>query len=744
MRILVIFTAAFAAACLLCAYLFSPVIAAISAAVFAAAAVMPALIKGLKHRKALFLLLSGLAFGFLYFSVYSAVLVSPAEGLCGENQGIEITVCSYPEESYSGFRYDGRISCPGPDIRCILYNESSGLLPGDVVSVTADVQSAEKSKYSSGVYLTVYASKAEVLSGGNLNLTGIGSVMASRVKQIIFSVFPEDTSAFAEALITGDKSELSGEARLYSALKTSGLAHIVAVSGMHLSFLISVLSIFVKNRRRRAVSGILLILFFMVFTGFSPSVCRAGIMYIFVLCADFTRREADPLTSLFAALLLLLLVNPYSCAGVSLQLSFLSSLGIILMSGRIYRTLARPFSKLGKISGRIILPIISILSVTAAALLFTVPVTALYFGSISLCAPLASLLVMGVMSAAFILCACACALGFIWLPAASLAAHAASLILRYISKAAIFTAGLPFSAAYTSNKWVIVWLVCTYVIVLSVIIVRLPLRRCILPACISAAALCAAVILPVLFSGGAALTMTALDVGQGQCIVITSSDFTAVVDCGSSSGENAGSIAVSYLLGRGIDNIDILILTHYHADHINGTDELLSAVGASTVILPPPEDSTQRDDELIELAGEVGSRVIFSDEFLSVNMGDSVLSIYPPIAGKSENERCTAILCSENDFDILITGDMPAYCEMQLIDAWPLPDIEVLVAGHHGSATSTSEQLLQAVKPETAVISVGENSYGHPSPELLTRLSEYGAAVFRTDISGDITISAAS
>lgn len=742
MRILVIFTSAFALACLLCSYLFTPVVAAISAAVLALAAVTPVITKKLKHRKALFLIFAGLSFGFLYFSVYSTLLVSPADRLCGENQSLEITVCSYPEESYSGFRYDGKISRPGPDIRCTLYNESSDFLPGDVVSVTADVQSSERSKYSSGIFLTVYAEKAEVVSSGRLNLTIIGTIMTSRVKQIIVSVFPPDTYAFAEALITGDKSELSDEAQLYNALKTTGLAHIVAVSGMHLSFLISVLSIFVKNRRRRAVSGIFLILFFMVFTGFSPSVCRAGIMYIFVLCADFTRREADPLTSLFAALLLLLLVNPYSCAGVSLQLSFLSSLGIILMSGRIYRALARPFSKLGNVLCRLILPIISILSVTASALLFTVPLTALYFGCISLCAPLAALFIMGVISAAFILCACACALGFVWLPAASLAASAASFILRYISKAAIFTAGLPFSSAYTSNKWVIVWLACTYAIILSAIIVRLAPRRCILPACISAIGLCAAIILPVVFSADASLTMTALDVGQGQCIVITSGEYSAVIDCGSSSGENAGSIAVSYLRSHGIDNIDILILTHYHADHINGVAELLSSINTATVILPPPEDYTQRDDELIALAGDIGSHVIFSDEFMSVNMGDSVFRIYPPIAGKSENERCTAVLCSENDFDILITGDMPAYCEMQLIDAWPLPDIEVLVAGHHGSATSTSEQLLQAVKPETAVISVGENSYGHPSPELLTRLSQYGSAVFRTDISGNVTISA--
>ena len=87
---------------------------------------------------------------------------------------------------------------------------------------------------------------------------------------------------------------------------------------------------------------------------------------------------------------------------------------------------------------------------------------------------------------------------------------------------------------------------------------------------------------------------------------------------------------------------------------------------------------------------------------------------------------------------------MPAYCEMLLIDTYKLPDIEVLIAGHHGAETSTCTQFLNAVKPEAVVISVGENNYGHPSDELLLRLSEFGAAVFRTDISGNITISSKS
>ena len=104
------------------------------------------------------------------------------------------------------------------------------------------------------------------------------------------------------------------------------------------------------------------------------------------------------------------------------------------------------------------------------------------------------------------------------------------------------------------------------------------------------------------------------------------------------------------------------------------------------------------------------------------------------------NEGGLSVLCSENEFDALITGDMSAESERRLVASEKLPDIELLVAGHHGSGNSTSSELLHAVKPETAIVSVGYNKYGHPSPETLERLALNGIMVYRTDQVGSITI----
>ena len=123
-----------------------------------------------------------------------------------------------------------------------------------------------------------------------------------------------------------------------------------------------------------------------------------------------------------------------------------------------------------------------------------------------------------------------------------------------------------------------------------------------------------------------------------------------------------------------------------------------------------------------------------------LGFGNGTLTVYPPVSYLSDNEACLTVLASFGDYDILATGDISISAERLLLQWYELPDIELLVAGHHGSRNATSMELLQATRPELVVISVGENSYGHPSPETLARIEASGAAVLRTDRSGTITI----
>ena len=142
------------------------------------------------------------------------------------------------------------------------------------------------------------------------------------------------------------------------------------------------------------------------------------------------------------------------------------------------------------------------------------------------------------------------------------------------------------------------------------------------------------------------------------------------------------------------------------------------------------------------LAEEKGIETLFLAEDADVTFGESALRIYAPLGSGGANEEGLSVLCTAGDFDGLITGDMNDTVEKRLAKYGSLPDLELLVAGPHGSKYATSEELLLATRPELAVISVGYNTYGHPAPETLERLAAAGCAIYRTDWSGTVTITA--
>ena len=158
------------------------------------------------------------------------------------------------------------------------------------------------------------------------------------------------------------------------------------------------------------------------------------------------------------------------------------------------------------------------------------------------------------------------------------------------------------------------------------------------------------------------------------------------------------------------------------------------------IYLPESTADQSNLDELLRLAAEESAEVIFVSETVTFSSGKASLTLYPPLGSGTSNDEGLFALCSYEDFDLLITGDADSFVEQMLVKYYPIPDLELLMVGHHGSKHSTSAQLLEVLRPELAVISVGYNSYGHPADETLERLASLGAQVRRTDLDGPITI----
>jgi competence protein ComEC len=746
MRRLVLFTSFFAAG-LFAAVYFLPERAVLPAAGVCAVLIFLFLFFKNNARKRVFIIFLALTLSLAYFECFRLVSASPAKSLAGEAENLRAVVLSPPSET------DKFISCriklypkDGKTAKAELYTHVSGLEIGDVIEISGTVSDAGGDSgtyrnyyYSNGVYLTVFTDNVVKTGEKSGSITLLPAKASNYVSDRIRDIFPRTTGDFAVSLITGDRYAFTADSQTAYNFSTTGLYHIIAVSGMHLTFLLALPMLFLRNKRRFALFAIPLTVFYMAFTGFTPSICRAGIMEITLMCSYLFRREADSLTSLFTALLVLLAINPYSIASVSLQLSFLSMLGLILLSQRIYNGIhVRLPEKLQ--SSRIVTYILSGMSASLSVTIFIVPAVAFYFGNISLISPLASFVVVTVLSVAYPLCIAACTAGIIYLPIGTVLAVPASFLLTAIMKTVTFFAGIPFASVTTESPYVLVWLVFVYLLGIICAAARVPAGHLKVPIGISAAFLIAVFALPAVAGNTGVTEVTFLDVGQGLCTVIEKGDLVTMVDCGSSSNGDAGETAVNFLRSRGKNTVDLLILTHYHDDHTNGLDYLLSALKVKTVAAPAPtvDDGSEN---IISLAKSHGLDIKYISEDTSAEMDGCKISIFAPLMGEGENERCLSVLVTQEDFDVLITGDMPEAGELMLIESTLLPDIEVLSVGHHGSATSTHELLLDAVTPEAAVISVGENSYGHPAEETLARLDARDISVFRTDIYGNITVS---
>ena len=685
----------------------------------------------------------GCAVGFMVFFGYDLVKLQPAARMDGETREVTIRVSGYSWESDYGIAADGTLELENRRYKVRFYlNEERELEPGDVVRIRAQLRLTDEGgdreptfHRTSGILLLAYPrGDAELLPPEERKLRDLPAHWAERLKGIIEESFPEDTFAFAKALLLGDKSDLTWlQSREFS---ISGISHVVAVSGLHVSILFGFLGMVTGKRRfLMLLLGVPVLLCFGAMAGFTASVTRAVIMQMLFLLALAVNREYDPPTALSFAALVILTQCPLSIGGIGFQLSFASVAGIFLFYPRLSGWLKNWLPGKGKtLRGRLERWFTASVSVTLSATVMTVPLVAVHYGVVSLVGVVTNLLVLPVVSLTFYGVMAVCAVGCFHSGAAAVLAEIVSVPIRYVLAVAGKLGTLPLAAVFTVNPYIVIWLVFVYGLIFWLLLSRK--KRPGLLFGLSAAGLCVSLMLSFLEPMTCEYRVTVLDVGQGQCIVLQSEGNTFLVDCGGGRGEAAADTAAEFLLSQGITRIDGLILTHYDRDHAEGAQYLPHWVEIERVYLPETEDA----DGCREGAWRAAEEQIVIDGDIEIAFGDAVIRIFPAKRINSGNDSCATVLFTREKCDTLITGDLSADAERQLLEDYDLPDLEVLLVGHHGSKYSTCEELLDATAPDVAIISVGtDNGYGHPTQEVLDRLTKAGCAVYRTDLHGTIT-----
>ena len=739
MRVLMWFTIGFAAACALSIYLGVSAwfcVLTVLAAVFLFVLKRPVA----KVTAVIFL---GFTVGLLWTEGYNQFYLDYARNCDGKKIQATAIVTDYSYDTDYGVAADGQTELNGKKFKIRLYYpKDTNLKPGDRLEgefrfrlTTDDSLQGGTYHQGDGIFLLAYVDeKAVVTRAFERETRFFGAYLRNRISGMLCNVFPEDCLGFVNALFLGDSSLLDYETD--TNFKLSGIRHVIAVSGLHVSILMSVVYIFsARNRYISALIGVPLLFVFAAIVGFTPSVVRACIMQGLVLLALFFNKEYDPPTALAFAVLSMLGVNPMVIVSVSFQLSCGCLVGIFLFYERINQYLLRVLKvpKGKSVKGKLIHWFSGSVSITISTMVATTPLSAAYFGTVSIVGVLTNLLTLWVVSFVFCGIGLACVAGLIWMPMARVIAWVVSVPARYVILVANILADIPFSAVYTCSVYVVLWLAMCYLLLSAFLACKRKYPK-LLVSC-----LLIGLVLAIAFSwlepGGENYRVTVFDVGQGQSILIECDNKRYLVDCGGDSNRTTADTVSQSLLSRGITRLDGVFVTHYDEDHAGALPLLLTSVPADTLYLPDIEDTGTVRNDL--------SRMHTDIEWISFRRTlwlDNVK--FTMIPGKHEtddNQRSMCILFQMENCDILITGDRNEEGEKALLNDIQLPEVDLLVAGHHGSATATGLELLTATKPKAAVISVGaDNSYGHPSKDVLYRLKLFECSVWRTDLDGTV------
>jgi competence protein ComEC len=583
--------------------------------------------------------------------------------------------------------------------------------------------------------LLVSARAPELVARPDVWWRGAGAVRSAIREAVAHR--PADQAALVPALVDGDDAGLSTS--LEEDFRTTGLTHLTAVSGTNLTLVVGFLLVVARWCRVRGrwlyAVGAVGIVGFVLLARTEPSVLRAAVMGSVGLLALGGNGRNRAIRALGVAVLVLLLVQPRLAVSAGFALSVLATAGIVLLAPGWRDALSRWLPRW----------LAEAIAVPAAAQLACTPLVAAISGQVSLVAVIANLLVAPVVGPATV---CGLAAGLVTLasgPLGQLLGTVAGWCVSWIILVARRGADLPAASTEWHTGAVALAVLSAICIALAVVGPRVLRRRAAGLACGVLVVVAVAVPLPTPGWPVDGWVLAMCDVGQGDALVVRAgSSAGIVVDAGPDPP------AVDACLSRlEVSQVPLVVLTHFHADHIDGLAGVLDGrqVGAiaSTRVLDPTEGVA----DVLATAEAQGLAVAAATQGLTRDVGDVHLQTLWPTPGAMlsgsgdgslANDASVVLLVEVQGVRILLTGDVEPPGQAALARWLPEIDIDVLKVPHHGSRYQDLEWLT-SLDAETALVSVGaDNYYGHPSTEVLDALAAGGAEVHRTDLEGDLLV----
>lgn len=617
-------------------------------------------------------------------------------------------------------------------INMYLYT-SERLMLGDVVKFESKLRHGNikrnESDFNEELYFKTKKIKYKVFSDEVLVCGKTSSLQISinkiseKIQSIIYNIYNEKDAGIITAMVIGDKTGL--DSKIYETYRQAGIVHIIAISGLHISILATILLFLLKPFGRYVPPIILLIFlaFYSILTGCSVSIVRASIMMLFYIMGGLISRRYDILSSAAVTCCILLCYNPYYIYDLGFQYSFISVFAIGLTT-----EILNKYNIKNKF--------IALFIISLAVSLATKPITMYNFYYINSIDVFLNVIVLFIMQIMMPLILISVVAGFIYIKLGLLVGTVVHLLLNIIEYLSEITLKIPLSYIMTGGASILI-IITLYLIIISVYKILIG-KKYTIPLLL----ICILFIAYTNISKYTGFQADFIYVGQGDCTILRENDKCFLIDCGSSEYRPYGQTILNELSYNNVKKINGIYISHLDYDHMGGIIEIADFITIENIYIGSNFIENENYYMLLDAASKNNINIEYIDIGHSnkISENSTINLIYFDTNCKNTNESSAIFKLISGNKSILFTGDINSKISDTLVKFYDI-SADILKVPHHGSKYSNSYGFINAVNPRLAINFAGYNNvYGHPNIETIDLYENSNIPFLSTNYDGMVKI----
>lgn len=581
--------------------------------------------------------------------------------------------------------------------------------------------------------------------------------LQDKISNSLNQIMSEKYANILKSIIYGDDTFLDEDIK--NKFTNIGIGHFLCVSGTHVIFLLSAYDKLTQSKRH-VIPKIILLIYFYIMSLFNVSLLRAICMFIL----SNINKKLTFLQKFLISLYIVLLINPYYIFNLGVIFSFLSLLSINMF----YSLINSFFTSKIKSKNKIVISVISNISLTISSQILILPFQLYYFGKITLICILSNL-ILSIILNSLLFTGCILFILFFIPVISNILIHTCNILIyiliiqvEFLDKINYLTITIPKPNIFVFISFYIIIIIFLYGKRIGILSWR---RRRIIKKGVKVLNFLCIIYCIFWYIHTMYFEKYSIffNVGQGNMALLHSNTTNIIVDIGSTRENNAGNIMLNFLKAKNIKHIDFIFITHAHSDHINGVATLIeNNIDIERIGYLEPYEKTEEFNELTKIIKENKISRISLKENETVKIKDIEVDILSPIANNYINDsdmlnaNSNVYLIDFNNKNYLFMGDATKNTEKYILNKYilfkygederiknineKLKNISVYQVAHHGSKTSTDEKFISSISPCKAIISADEDVYGHPHEDVLELLKKYKFKIYITKKNGAIKL----